>query len=493
MFKLIVEKELRDQLGTPRFAAAFGVTSVLILLAFFMGAQNYQVMQMRYEAAQQENVRQITSLTTDQWLQVSPTLFVPPSPLAALVSGVSNDVGRSLEVAGRGELNLENSHYSDDTASAVFRLLDLEFVFTIVFSLFAILFCYNAINGEKEQGTLRLVFSNAVPRDQYILGKIVGSFLALGVPLLVPILLGALLFIAMGVPMSGEDWLRLGGITLLGMLYFGVFMMIALFVSAITKRSASAFIVLLVAWIFAVFVIPRTAVLFAGRAVDVPSYDEIAYQKRQKLTQLVQEDMEELAKALGGESSGGSFSITMTEESEDPGEAQERMQERMQRFMAKQQELSDRRDEEMGKLNEQLNTDRYNRQVVQQQWAFGLARISPVSAFTLAITTLAGTSLSAEAHFMDAARSYQQSFKTFQEEKAGMSSGTGFMIVMRTSDEEEEEPEPIDIAEVPQFSYEKASLQETMPATFWNVGLLFVFSLVFFVAAYVAFLRYDLR
>ena len=146
-------------------------------------------MEARFDSARQENIRQIEALTTDQWLMVEPTLFVPPNPLAALISGVSNDIGRNINVAGRGELSLENSLFSDDTSAAVFRLLDLEFVFTIVLSLFAILFCYNAVNGEKEEGTLKLIFSNSVPRDQYIIAKVLGSILGLGLPLLIPILI----------------------------------------------------------------------------------------------------------------------------------------------------------------------------------------------------------------------------------------------------------------------------------------------------------------
>ncbi len=493
MFRLVLEKELRDLIGTPRFAVTFGACSILILLAFYMGAQNYHLMQTRYESAQQETITQMAALTTEQWLQLSPTLFVPPQPLAALVSGVSNDVGRSVSIMGRGELTLENSLYSDDTAAAVFRLLDLEFVFTIVFSLFAILFCYNAINGEKEQGTLRLVFSNSVPRDQYILGKIAGSFLALGVPLLVPILLGCLVFIVMGIPMTGADWIRLATIVGCGLLYFGVFLMISVFVSSLTARTANAFILLLVVWILAVLVLPRAAVLFAGRAVDVPSIDDIAYQKRQHMSQLVRADMQALAAAAGGESEGGSFRMEMNVESDDPEEAQRRMQAQMENFMKKQRELSDKRDEAMAVLGEQLDTERYNRQQVQQKWALGLARISPAAAFTMAITDLAGTSLDAERHFMDAARDYQRTFRAFQEEKAGMSSGGGFMIVMRMDGDDQPEPEPIDVTQVPQFDYAPMSLGDTLPAALWNMGLLIFFNVLFFIAAFVAFLRYDVR
>ena len=492
MYKLIVEKELRDILGTPKFAVTFGVCALLIIMAFFMGAQNYRIMQMRYEAAQQENIKQMETLTTDRWIELEPTIFMPPQPLAALVSGVSNDIGQSIQVRGRGELSPENSRYSDDTAAAVFRILDLEFVFTIVFSLFAILFCYNAVNGEKEQGTLQLVFSNAVPRDQYILGKITGSLLALGIPLLIPILIGCLLFVMMGIPMTSSDWMRLGLIILTGLLYFGVFLMISVLVSALTRRSSYAFIVLLVVWILAVLVVPRTAVMLAGRAVDVPSVDEMAYQKRQLSVQYMREDMHRLAEMVGGSSDGSNFSVSFSTDSDDPEEAQRQAQQQIEEFMKAQQEMSDSRQEKLDVFNEQLNNERLNRQIIQRRWAFGLARISPAASFNLALTTLAGTSLEVERRFMNAAKVYQQSIDTFLRKKSGMSLGGGMMIVMRMGGEEEE-AEPIDINEVPAFDYQLPELSSVAPPALWDMGLLAVFNLVFLMGAYFAFMKYDVR
>ena len=55
--------------------------------------------------------------------------------------------------------------------------LDLEFIVLIVLSLFAILFTYDAISGEKERGTLRLSFAGPVARHTYMTGKLLGSFL----------------------------------------------------------------------------------------------------------------------------------------------------------------------------------------------------------------------------------------------------------------------------------------------------------------------------
>ena len=109
-----------------------------------------------------------------------------------LVNGISNDIGRTIEMSGRGELVPYDSPCKRDLIFAVFRFLDLEFIFQVVLSLFAILFAYDAINGEKERGTLRLTFANPIPRDTYIVGKVLGAVTALVAPLLLPILIGTL-------------------------------------------------------------------------------------------------------------------------------------------------------------------------------------------------------------------------------------------------------------------------------------------------------------
>ena len=185
MFKLLLDKELKEIVGTTKFAVTFGVCAVLILLAFYVGARNYEVSRQEYEGAVVENLRQMEGLT--DWGEIDHRIFLPPQPLAALVSGISNDIGRTVDMKSSGELRAEDSRFNEDPIFAIFRFLDLEFIFTIVLSLFAILFGYDAINGEKERGTLALSFANSVPRDQYVLGKLVGSFLALVVPLMIPI------------------------------------------------------------------------------------------------------------------------------------------------------------------------------------------------------------------------------------------------------------------------------------------------------------------
>ena len=198
MIRTIIEKELREIIGSAKFAVTFGACALLILLSFYVGAENYRTLERQHEAALRENLRKMEGLT--DWFAVQDhRIFLPPQPLATLVTGVSNDIGRTVEVRGRGELAADDSRFNEDPIFAVFRFLDLDFIFQIVLSLFAILFAYDAICGERERGTLKLSFANAVRKESYILGKLLGSYLALALPLLVPILGGCGLLLALGV------------------------------------------------------------------------------------------------------------------------------------------------------------------------------------------------------------------------------------------------------------------------------------------------------
>ena len=231
MLKTIVEKEIRDLIGSTKFAITFGACAVLIIGAFYAGAARYGLYRQQYESSKAEEQRQVGANT--DWNAVGTAkVFLPPDPLTVLVSGVSNDIGRTAIVSGRGEPDLQDSRYSEDPIYAVFQFLDLEFLFTVILSLFAILLGYDAISGEKEQGTLRLAFANAVPRHTYVLGKLLGGAAVLGISLLVAFAAGALLFPLMGVPMSGGDWGALALIIFTGFLYFGVFLTLSVAVSA---------------------------------------------------------------------------------------------------------------------------------------------------------------------------------------------------------------------------------------------------------------------
>lgn len=470
MLKTIIEKEIRDNILSTKFAVTFGICSLLILLSFYVGAKNHNIVQIRYDAAKVENLHQLKGLT--DWAQVNNfRVFLPPQPLAALVSGVSNDIGRNTEINGRGELKPEDTIFGDDPIYAVFRFLDLEFIFQIILSLFAILFAYDSINGEKERGTLRLTFAYQVPRDVYISGKLIGSFLSLSVPLLIPILIGGLLLPMFGINMNGEEWLKLGLIILTGFLYVGVFLSMSVFISASTQKSSTSFLSLLVIWVFAVMIVPRLSVAAAGTFVDVPGIDEINSKKAKLTSQLWNEDRNSI----------NNFKP-------DPTIDMQKMIEQFNKFM---QEKSDARENKIKELTSRLNEERNNKLAVRNNFGFGLSRISPASSFTFAAASLAGTSLTLEENYLKTLTNYQAKYGDFMFEKTGMRSSG--MIRFQKIEEGAEKPATINANEIPEFQFSQPSLSSVLPSVMVDSGILILFNIIFFAGAFVSFRKYDVR
>jgi ABC-2 type transport system permease protein len=469
MLPLIIQKELRDITADTKFVLSFLICSILIILAFYAGSKSYQANLARYEASKRENIRQMEGYT--DWKEVQKTrILLPPQPLAALVTGVSNDIGQTAEMSGRGAITPEDSRYGDDPIYAVFRFLDLEFIFGIVLTLFAILFAYDSISGEKERGTLGLTFSNGVKRATYLLAKIIGSFLALVIPLLIPFLIGMLVFTWSGTHLTGDEWLRLILIILTGFLLFGVFLTLSVFISALTHRSSYSFLVLLIVWVFAVMVIPRVSALVMGRVVDVPTTEYLASLKGRFNGQLWNENR-----------------VKMSNFKPSTSQRPELMMSEFEKFM---DDIANDRDQKLREYSAKLDEDHDNKVNRQTALSLGLARLSPAASFSLAASTLAGTSLSLKQTFQRQAEGYQQAFAKFMIAKTGVNMG-GFRMRIITDDAAK--PKPINPYELPTFEFRAPLLSEQIASVVPEWGILGVGILLLFAGSFFAFLRYDVR
>lgn len=117
-------------------------------------------------------------------------------------------------------------------------------------ALVSIVLTADAVTSEWQRRSIFLVLSKPVPRAAFVLGKFIGAFVALLVPLVLLSLIDYTILIMVfdGVP-SGEAFLRfLGavGILLLGGAAYGA---MALLVSTLVRSSVAAFILALGVWI----------------------------------------------------------------------------------------------------------------------------------------------------------------------------------------------------------------------------------------------------
>ena len=468
MLSDIIRKEILDNITSPKFVFTFLLCTILILVSVYTGVSNYGAERKEYTAALALNKKNLESQPNYNSLAgIGVKVNKPPQVLGTVVNGIEEAVGRVAPVNIAADPNLIDSKYSSNPVFAVFGPLDLMFIVKIVLSLFAILFTYDAIVGEKERGTLKLALSNDVPRDRLILGKAIGGYISLLIPLLIPLILSLLiLLIAPNIHLAGQDWLRLLLIFLMFFLYLSVFFSLGLFVSARTSRSSTSFLVLLFAWVVIVMVIPKLAVIIASQARPIPSVHEVTSKKDAFLQQIQQE---------GQKTAREWIQQQQAEAAKDPKGFQDRLRKYIEDL---QQDLTTQIDAN----NAAIERDYQLKKGAQQTLAVNLSRISPASALTFGSMTLARTGIDEFDRFLASVRSYKPVYTKWINSKFGES------INFQTG-----EMAAISIDDMPQHVLEPERLSRSLLRTLPDFGLMAVMILVFFVGAYASFLRYDVR
>ncbi|HPW17250.1 MAG TPA: ABC transporter permease subunit [Candidatus Aminicenantes bacterium] len=468
MLRDIIRKEILDNITSPKFVFTFLLCTILILLSVYTGVANFRAEKREYTASVALNRKNMEAQPNYQSLAgIGVKISKPPQVLGTVVTGVEEEVGRVATVNIAYDPTLVDSKFGSNPVFAVFGSLDLTFIVKIVLSLFAILFTYDAIVGEKEKGTLKLALSNDVPRDRLILGKAVGGYISLLLPLLVPLLLSLLiLLIAPDISLGGQDWARLMLIFLMFFLYLSVFFSLGLFVSARTTRSSTSFLVLLFLWVVFVMVIPKAAVITAGQVEPIPSVHEVTAKKDAFLQQVQSEGQKGLLDWI---------QKNQAEAAKDPQGYQDRFKRFIQDY---QQELTTRIDEN----NAALERDYQQKKQAQQRLAVNLSRISPASALTFGSMALARTGIDDYDRFLASVRAYKPIYTKWINSKLGESINfqTGQTVTLKIDD-------------MPQHVFQAEWLSRSLVRAIPDFALLVVLIIVFFVGAYVSFLRYDVR
>jgi ABC-type transport system involved in multi-copper enzyme maturation permease subunit len=468
MLRDIIKKEILETITSAKFVFTFLLCAILILLSVYTGVSNYAADQKEFSAAMALNKKNLESQPSYQALAgLGVKINKPPQVLGAIASGVDEAVGRVATVNIAYDPNLVDSKYESNPVFSVFGTLDLTFIVKIVLSLFAILFTYDAIVGEKEKGTLKLTLSNKVPRDRLILGKVIGGFISLLIPLIIPLILGLLvLLVYPNISLAGQDWVRLLLMFFMFFLYLSVFFTLGLLVSARMSKSSTSFLVLLFIWVVFVTIIPKVSVMTAAQLKPIPSVHEITAKKDAFLQQI----------------QGGAQKRVldwMKENAPKQGEDQKAYQEKFKKFLEDfQQEATSKIDEN----NAALERDYQARKRSQERLAINISRISPASALTFSTMSLARTGLDEHERFLASVRAYKPIFTRWANAK-----------MMRNLNFQTGEAAKVVLDDMPQHKFEPESLNKSLARAIPDFGLMIFLIIVFFTGAYVSFLKYDVR
>lgn len=360
-----------------------------------------------------------------------PIAVVPPNPLSIFAKGLENAMTRSFEIGVIG-IDVRAGQSSGNVIFSFFPAPDFLYVVRVVLSLVALLFGFDQISREREQGTLKLLLGGPVSRAAVLWGKWIGNFVSLAVPFLLVTLLGAaVLLFDPDVRFTAAALGRLGLILALSLLYLGFFLSLGLLVSALTRRAATSVVVLLFVWAVLVFVLPNLGTLVARQFVRVPSVQALSEKREQTWTREV---------LLGLKREGGD----MAEHWRTIGRENDRLEEDYRLKF-----------ERLVRLSRNLN------------------RLSPAAGFLDAATAIAGTGLDDELRLKAEVVRHKNAI-------------IDRLIDDRLADRRE--------ARYPAFVFRPRPLGEIFAAGVgFDAVWLAVFNLLAYALAYAGFARYDVR
>lgn len=156
----------------------------------------------------------------------------------------------------QGEINMP-------TAPVIYPLSVLSNIITYVSmigAVVAIFLGFDSFSGERNNGTLRLIATRSLYRDQIVTGKLLGGGIVIGTLLAIILIFNIGLFIVVSGMVPGSSaLLRLGIFFLLAFIYMMLFYSTTLYFSIRTNDSSFSFMLMMIIWLSVSFVIPQLA------------------------------------------------------------------------------------------------------------------------------------------------------------------------------------------------------------------------------------------
>ncbi len=451
---VIIHRELLDLLRSLHFVLLLIISTGLFVADGFIFAGRYSANLSRYSRQITENDSHPSTINTK--------VIFRPAEFAFLAEAGESRSPLSFTL-GPGDIPTPDLTEKGNRELAIVPDIDWAFIVKIIFSLYAILLSFDAISGEREEGTLRQVLSNPVARIRIMAGKYVAIIGALLIPLIIGIILSLLILSQFDqVVMSPDSLGRVVLFVVLSGIYLSVFAFLGLAASSLFRSSAFVLLIALAVWVLLVIIIPNASGIISDSLRAVPGEYEVAKQYKEAFDVTFQTGFDALQQSI------------------DKGEITDESQ-----AQVKFDRLAGSAREAMIKARESYVATVKGRSAV----ARSLSRVSPTALFQYTAEGIAGTGILREARQVEDLKNYADLYNAFVLKKVGKLTSTanagfgaylairGKLFSLRSSSPEDYRG---DMSDFPRFAEHKYfsldgvrdALEEIVPLVFWNLGML---------------------
>jgi len=474
----ITKKEIYAHLLTFRFTFGTIIAIVLISLYTIVLRQNYEEQLQNYNLALREHHRELAAAKV--YPQVNPKVERPPELLSVFNKGLSDQLATTVSVSRVGIPGTLVKHEANNEYLTVFQTLDLSLIIEIVFSLLALLFAFDCFSGERENGSLRQMISNQVPRYCILLGKYFGAFIILLIALIMGVLCSLIILINSAyINFDSEVWLRIAAIMVLALIYISIFLSLGMLFSALSRRSATALAFSLFCWIFFIIIYPRAVTYFVCQFSPLKVSQDWNTKIQQESAKRF-EFISDFEKKHGHYSEHGRFQSVRFGNNWDI-EVTGADDAVINYFLERARQLEPiilKTAEKMWQIELQKEVQLKH----QKKLINFFSGFSPAFLFLQACSIFARTDAGSFERFFKYVRDYR--LQLIQWLKNRNATGSRKWVVAEGE---------LDISDLPQFKYVTEPISQSLNRAMFYIVLLIFFNFLFFLLSFVAFLKYDVR
>jgi ABC-type transport system involved in multi-copper enzyme maturation permease subunit len=515
----IARTELLLNLMTFKFAV--GTIICVILMAVFMPVLVSDYQQRLKDYNQNVAANEAILRNVRVYKNITPTVYRWPSVLSVFSEGLEKRLGNSAKIEPESIPQINMTVAEDNPFLSIFPSLDVSLIFKIVLSLLVLLFAYDAVSGEREQGTLKLIMSGSLPRYHFLLGKILAGLITLAVPVTVAFIIGLLILeFSPMVDLTRSDWVRIGLIYIGSLIFISAMYNIGLLFSALAKESAVSLMLALLFWVVCAIVIPDASVRLAAHIQPLQPREKIESEVESAMINLKRNEWPKMRQQLvnltrgwisSREGSFGRYYVGLIDRNE--------VEYRMKYYVLNNSfsmKCADKTWEiERGYLDSLLK---------QKKLVENVSRISPISLYGNVMSAISGSDLAGFQSFIDGAKAYRnQLFEYIRTKTDNLTLPSYFTactegemreyeakhsqldninneaekkkvseaFIKWVKDTIERQPS-LGLQDLPKFSYQSSVLSGLQRAAL-DIGLLMFINVLFLALSFIAFVRYDVR
>ena len=494
MLRTLIRQELLSHLMSARFFAAVIITLLLVVANAVVLLEDYERRLAKYNQQETAHREKVQEAKTYSMLKLS--VERPPNPLSLFSAGLDKRLGTTFEIYyGAVPMVSDGSARSLDNAFLnLFSKIDLVLIFQVVLSLMALLFAYDAIAGDWESGTLRLVISHPVQRGSILFAKYIGAMVCLLIPVLMSLLMVLILLAtAEAIQLSGEDFLRIGGIILTTTIYLSAFYLIGLLISTITRRTATSLMLCMFLWVALVLIYPNWSRFTITPVGDTRAIHSSANQQIEQIWEEVdrEEDQFLANSPLEGEPQNFNLDVPSSNSFSSRrhfsrrygvdmklGKRSESLAPQVQKYHAAMGALYLRSAEQIGLVRKQTLDSTSLRESI---WHERLMKFSPASLYTFTTSAWVGTDLEGMFDFVQAVQGYRRTVVDYFHDKGAFGSRQWF-----ASDKG-----AVDWWDLPQFRFTPTGAWENATRALPGLLLLLLINLVLFTGTFLFFIKIE--